>query len=471
MQNAIAKNNTFVEMAAIGRTATVAALAFAFACTAMALPEVTAQQRTQQDQRQKMPGAKLPEGNTVSLGDAGEKAIQQLQLTLPGSSAFHLKAAVADVNGTHPEYKSEIEEYWVSPTKWRRIIRSAEFSQTLIVNGVKFSEDDNSDYYPFWLHDLVTAIFDPLPMLAQLKQLSAQLELPQEDKSISCVNFSSPGSNPAVPVSSAYSFCFQDRRALLQIVNTPGYKARFENYKAFGSKQVPYRISEDLQPGLTLVATITELTPLTSPDETLFAIDAPTEPGHQIRTTQVVESTARSIALDTPEPKWPAVREGKTSGTASVYISVDRSGRLREAWPLTSDNPEITSALQYQLKHWQFKPYVNGFPMQMEAVFAFAFSAQQGAPIPLLTNAEARKLAKHMVEPKVSAASAPAGGTFTVRVRVDEQGRTVAVINVKKVKQALYEAAVKALRQWEFAPYLKDGQPDRFDADLVFKAR
>ena len=225
------------------RIATVSLLVSTFIYGPLTLAQSNAQQKAQATK-------------SVSLGEAAEKAMQQSQLTLPGSYPFHLKATISDVNGTHPEYKAELEEYWMSPTTWRRTMHSSDFSQTLIVNNGKISENDSADYYPFWLHNLVTAIFDPLPMLAQLKQLSAQLELPEEDKSTSCVNFSSPGSNPAVPVSSAYAFCFQDRRGLLQIVSTPGYKAHFENFKIFGNKQVPYRTAEDLQPGLTLAATI-----------------------------------------------------------------------------------------------------------------------------------------------------------------------------------------------------------------------
>jgi outer membrane biosynthesis protein TonB len=443
----------------VEQTASVAVAAIASVCLMAALTTAAIAQE------------KTPAEKKMSLGEAAEKALQQSQLTLAGGAPFHLKASIADVNGTHPEYKAEVEEYWVSPGKWRRTIHSAGFSQTIIVNGDKTAEDDGGDYYPYWLHNLATAIFDPLPMLGQLKRVPAELELPQEDKSTSCVNFSTPGNNPKVAVSSDFSFCFQDRRALLQIVSTPGYKAHFENFKTFGGRQVPYRITEDLQPGLTLVASISELSPLKNVDEEIFTIDAPTTPDHQIRSTQVVESTARSIAANTPEPKWPAVREGRTNGTASVYLSADRTGHVHEVWPLTSDNPEITEALQEQLKHWQFKPYVNGYPLQMEAVFAFAFTTQQGAPIPLLNNVEARKLARRMVEPKIAAGAAVPGGIFTVRVRVDEQGRTMAVMNVKKVKPALYEAAVKALRQWEFKPYAKDGKVDRFDADLIFKTK
>jgi hypothetical protein len=42
-----------------------------------------------------------------------------------------------------------IEEYWVSPTKWRRTIESPEFKQTLVVNGTDIWEKDIGDYFRF----------------------------------------------------------------------------------------------------------------------------------------------------------------------------------------------------------------------------------------------------------------------------------------------------------------------------------
>jgi hypothetical protein len=40
----------------------------------------------------------------------------------------------------------------------------------LIVNGDQVSEEDKGDYFPWWLNDLVTAIFDPVPMLDSLRK-------------------------------------------------------------------------------------------------------------------------------------------------------------------------------------------------------------------------------------------------------------------------------------------------------------
>jgi hypothetical protein len=36
-------------------------------------------------------------------------------------------------------YHADIEEYWVAPDKWRRTVKTSNFSQTLIVNGEKTS--------------------------------------------------------------------------------------------------------------------------------------------------------------------------------------------------------------------------------------------------------------------------------------------------------------------------------------------
>lgn len=55
---------------------------------------------------------------------------------------------------------------WVAPDKWKRTIRSAEFCQTLIVNGDKIFEQDSDDYLPLAIQVLTTAMVDPRPVIA-----------------------------------------------------------------------------------------------------------------------------------------------------------------------------------------------------------------------------------------------------------------------------------------------------------------
>ena len=403
---------------------------------------------------------------TLTISDAVDNALKQSQLTLPDSAPFHLKATIANTAGSNGDYKAEIEEYWLSPQSWRRTIESRAFSQTLLVEGEKVSESDRGDYYPFWLSDLVTAIFDPLPMAQQLRGFKGAVTISGEsDDDYSCLNFSVPAGIPPVHGALPYAFCFRGKSGLLQDVVTPGYKAHSEDYKPFKNRMVARRISAQLAPDANLEATITALDDLVPADRSLFSVGQSTPPAAQLKSQQIAESMARNLAAAAPAMVWPPVREGKRSGALSLLISADKLGKVREVWPVASDNPELTEAARQQVMQWRFQPYVNGVPMQMQSVLTFAFDAMQGSPIPLLSNTEARKLATHEVDPRVPKGTQP----FTLRIRVDEHGKLVRVLNLNNAPPDLYSAGEKALQQWKFRPYVHDGKPDIFDADIVFK--
>jgi Gram-negative bacterial TonB protein C-terminal len=408
----------------------------------------------------------------VSMAEAVEHALQQSKLTVPGGTPFHLKAHIAAAGTARPEYTAEVEEYWVSPDKWRRTVQSADFSQTLIVNDGKLAEKLTGDYYPFWLHNLVTALFDPLPMADQLKRLQSRLEIPEDSaKSNSCLNMQSRVGIAPAQNNVSFVFCFTGQKGLLQAAATSAYRAQFANYQPFKDKWVARSISAELEAGLTLTATVTELTELMRPDEKLFAVDEPTPAKEQMKTSQVGEDSARVLALNTPAIAWPAVREGKTTGVLSVYVSIDRSGHVREVWPVASDNPELDAAVREQLLRWQYKPYMNGGASQMEAVLTFAFATKIENPIPVLKDAEARKLATHVVEPMVVPGKASKGTRFMLRVSVDAAGKVQSIQNPNSVAPVLYSAGSAALKQWRFRPYVNQGKPDRFYADIVFQVR
>jgi hypothetical protein len=99
---------------------------------------------------------------TDQLSDLPKKAIERSQITLSGSKAFVLKAKVLEItNLNNADYRAEIEEYWVAPDKWRRVVKTNKFSQTLVVNGQQTSEQLTGDYNPNWLRTMVSAMFDP----------------------------------------------------------------------------------------------------------------------------------------------------------------------------------------------------------------------------------------------------------------------------------------------------------------------
>lgn len=417
-------------------------------------------------------GAQQSKDKVVSIGEAADHAVQQSKLTLPGSAPFHLIAHITNAGMPQAEYSANVEEFWISPEKWRRTVRADGFSQTLIANGGQISEKLEGDYYPFWLHNLVTALFDPLPMADQLKAMRGELEIPEDSaKSNSCLNMQFKVGIAPAQNNLTYAFCFGGKGGLLQAAITPGYKALFGDYEVFKKKMVARTVKAEFAPDIAFTAKVTELAELNSPDEKLFTIETPTPAAEQMKTSQVAEDSARLLALNMPPIVWPAVREGKTEGVMSLYISVDRLGHVREVWPLSSNNAELNGAVREQVMRWQYKPYTNGGPSQMEAVLTFAFSTRIENPIPVLDDAEARKQARHIVEAVVPAGKARKGSKFSLRVSVDEAGKIQGILNLNKVAPALYTAGSSALKHWRFRPYMNKGTPDRFYADITFLVR
>src|SRR5258708_38198307 len=104
--------------------------------------------------------------NRVPVSKLLEQMIHRSTLAEPGGKPFYLKATISDEDDAKSEFSGTVQEYWLSPTKWRRVIKLRDFSQTRIVNGDLIYEDNNGDYFP--LHDemLANEILDPLPKSA-----------------------------------------------------------------------------------------------------------------------------------------------------------------------------------------------------------------------------------------------------------------------------------------------------------------
>jgi hypothetical protein len=406
----------------------------------------------------------------IPLAEVAQHAVEQSKLTLPGSPPFHLKAKIVETTNPDSTYKAEIEEYWISPEKWRRTITSPDFSQILIASGDRVSEQDKGDYFPWWLNDLITAMFDPMPMLDSLSKVSALMRKPSgSEHSNTCARLQTKVGTPPTENSAFLVFCFEGSHGLLESVVTPGYDANFNDYRGFKNKRVARRIVIDPESGTTIEAKITELDELTSPDESLFTVQQSTPGAERIGRMMVPDATARSLSAYTPDVLWPSVRSGKTSGVLSIYISVDRGGHVREAWPLNSDNAGLEDPAREQVMKWQFKPAkIHDIPIQMETVLTFAFNTKIGDPIPILSDEEARKLATNIVEPEFPPGS-PKGTEVKVQVGVTLDGIVNGVGNPYNVPTPLFMAAYGALRKWHFRPYLRDGKPDLFGADVVFR--
>lgn len=411
-----------------------------------------------------------------SITDLPKKAIERSQITAPGSSPFILKANVVEItNLANLNYHAEIEEYWVAPDKWRRTVKTSNFSETLIVNGDKKSEQVTGDYYPNWLRTLVAAMFDPGDRLQGI-ELAKSSDNPVWGGTQVCRRFTFMAGVAPVSNKVFSSYCFQG--GLLDSIVSPGYEAIYRDYKGFSGKHVARTINERIENGTDLRATVEELVELKSPDESMFAIAEANAPVQTIRTN---EETLRRLEVNAPDIVWPTVRSGAEKGTLSLYVCLDREGHVREIYELNSSNPGLSDVVRDQVMKWQFKPATNnGARVQVESILTFAFETTNANPIPILSEEEGSKLILHRVEPSWPAGFAPAGTSVMVTLAVRENGECSGFVTVSDaasptvmmnpMKIAMVEKPLNlAVRQWKFQQYPQNGKATEYQVRISFR--
>lgn len=422
---------------------------------------------------------------SVPLGKALDHALEQSALTGADAKPFHLKMHLFESTNPPSPYRADIEEYWVSQKQWRRSIDTPEFKQTLIVNGDQITEQNTGDYYPLWLKSFITGIFDPVPNADQWNKLDAkisQITLPSGQHSDACARMKFKVGSETVNNDAFANVCF-DGAGLLKFVGSPSYSMEFHDYQRFGKKMVARRYQDDPEPGTELVANVVLLEELKKPDVTLFSIGQPTPPEQRLQSVVVSQATIEQAAEGQPALAWPPVQSGKTTGLLSMYVSVDRQGRVREAYPLNSDNAGLQDAARDQLLKWKLKPMAaNGVPVQVEAPLTFRFETTlaTNAAQPAAQASSASPASDSVPPPTVRVSPGvlqgflvdhPAPvyppqekenhiqGKVVLALTIDKTGTTRDIRVLTSPDQALSDSAVSAVSRWRYRPYQLNGSP------------
>jgi hypothetical protein len=353
-----------------------------------------------------------------NIADAGPSVVQE-SLTQPGSVPFHLKAIVTEKGDPSPTY---VEMFWESSLKWRRDIKSEDFSQTLIVNGEKVSEQDSDQYFPVGLQTLVNAMVDPATALSSYRPGDTHLTV---------------------------------------------HSISFTDYQSFKGKRIARGLFTNLGPGASMSAEVTKLEELRNPDDRLFAVDQTTAKEKQIRVVTLPEVEFRALALESHEIIWPQVLDGATTGTARIYVAIDPSGTVREALPVYTDNERANESACRQIKTWKFKPAMkDGAPVQAESVLTFAMNTRAWGPAFPLSDTEVRKLASNTIDPVFPAGTAPEA-TCSLHVAIDFEGHMIESI-AGEGTPGLSGICYQAVTKWHFSPIIENGEPRPYRAEIRF---
>jgi len=417
---------------------------------------------------------------SVPIGDAVGKALDKGTLTAKGIRPFHIRVSVSEPQNLSSPYQGTIEEWWVSADQWRREVTDKDgMHQTVVEAAGHVTEKDDGDYFPLWLGSFVTALFDPIPNASRWASAGItidQITMPNGAKSDACAKAKSQIGSGSSATDAFSNVCF-DGEGRLKFFGSPRYNMEFSDYRSFSKKQIPHKFVEHPEPGTELVGAVSFLEEIKTPDSAMFA-PLPTEDS---RFRSVAASTAQLEQLTAGDGpiQWPNVRSGNTRGHLAIYIGIDSKGRVREAWPLNSDNAGLEDPAREQVRNWTTKPVTDssGKPVQVDGGLGFYFETAVADPIPVLTDQEARALAINIAEPILPANTLPKGTRYRLHISVNEEGKVaglstgdVDVPGTVKAPGAAMLAASDVTRQWRFTPLIRDGKPRYFFADLIFMA-
>jgi hypothetical protein len=393
----------------------------------------------------------------VALGQAEPLAtVVQARLIEPGSTPFYLQAVITERGD--PTEHVDVEMFWAGPEKWRRIIKSAEFSQTLIVNGDKISEQDSADYMPLAIQVLTTAMVDPEPVLAAVR--------PGDMVRTKANGLSDESGRTCSPDG---KMCGMGRFGLMESLGGAGRSVDFMDYKKFKDRRVARMISYRIDPGDTWQARITTLAEFKSNDEAQFAITNPTPTDMQIHSVVLSEVGLRNLSAEPVQIIWPQVLEDQNmTGKTSYYVSLDRGGKIREVLPLSVAIERADDSARRQIMRQKFNPAMKGgIPVQAEGILSFNYDTRAYGPKAMLTDEEARKLAADIVDPEFPPGTA-SGTTCSIRIAVDADGHVIEQIAMADC-HGIHMACQKAIGKWHFSPIMEAEKPRPYRAELTFR--
>ncbi len=408
----------------------------------------------------------------VPMKDVLSKALGQMLLTNPGAHPFHLKIVVSEPENPQSPYQGTIEEWWVSPDQWRREVTATDgLHQTIVFVDGKKTEQDEGAYFPLWLRRFVLAAFNPVPNVEAWSASGMQIEqvtLPNGDKTDACARTQSKIGSGDNATDSFSSLCF-DGDGRLKFFGNPRYTMEFHDYRDFAKKKYPRQYIDHPEPGTELVGAVTTLedeAKANNPTDLFLPLN---RDDNLFESVPVSSSAMEQLSSGNPAIVWPPVHSGNLRGRLAMYISVDRDGNVREAWPLNSDNAGLEDPARDQVRQWKLKPAVDksGNHVQVDGGLGFSFETKIGDPLPELSDSEVRILATRIVEPTWPAGTLKSGEVIEMYVSVNEMGMLTGT-GFNKVPAAAQGPLLSAIRQWTFTPLIRNGKPQYFHGVVRF---
>ena len=224
----------------------------------------------------------------------------------------------------------------------------------------------------------------------------------------------------------------------------------------------------------------------TAPDE------APPPPNlsEPAPTPDTLQDSTELVPTKTILPSYPTVAiERKIEGHVVIKVIIFPTGRLERAEIVSGDDFLTQPALD-ATKQWKFEPFLrNGKPVMATAKILFDFSlgdgksgaeGSDGATVKSrviesgsllqrirVASGVSQGLVVHRVQPLYppEARRARVQGTVVMQAVIGKDG-TIKDLRVVTGDPMLDDAALDAVRQWQYRPYILNGDPVEVDTQI-----
>ena len=173
-----------------------------------------------------------------------KKAVERSTLDQPGTKPFHLVATIA------PSFERDkdsgrtgtVEIWWSSPTRWKREVRSPQFHQVEMVDGLAAWQKNEGDYFPQWLEQTALELIRPIPPLEDVL-LHAKDAEQRRIGPMTNLNWTTPSGTAEVHNILRSSISLQSSTGLLLYAGGLGWGGQFKDYQDFHGRMVARTVS------------------------------------------------------------------------------------------------------------------------------------------------------------------------------------------------------------------------------------
>lgn len=205
-------------------------------------------------------------------------------------------------------------------------------------------------------------------------------------------------------------------------------------------------------------------------------LDRPTQSALHPNEFRISSGVAQRLLLHSVEPEYPGELENSgDSGEVLVRVVIDNHGDTSKVISISSVDPKISEAAVKAVKQWKFNPYLlNGKPVEVETTVSvpYNFGAQAMTPSPnpsasptpvtrlliLPAVADGNAIKKEGPRYPLEAKKKHISGKVILGYVIDRAGE-VEDLTVVSGDPILAQAALEAVQQWKYRPFLLNGEP------------